>query len=102
MLDLIRNNLEQIAVICRANKVKRLELFGSAARDDFDFTASDLDFLVEFESYEDPAIADHWFGLEEQLAELLNRKIDLCSLRKATDPLFLDVANQSRIGLYAA
>jgi uncharacterized protein len=102
MLDVIQQNLDQIAAICRNHGVKRLELFGSAARDDFDPARSDLDFLVEFNNYNDPAIADHWFGLQEELAQLLGFTVDLCSLRTAKDPLFLAVANRHRVRLYAA
>jgi predicted nucleotidyltransferase len=102
MLDLIKDNLEHIASICKRHGVKRLELFGSAARGDFDPRESDLDFFVEFNDYGDPAIADHWFGLQEDLAELLGHEVDLCSSRTAKDPLFLNIANRHRVGLYAA
>lgn len=34
--------------LCRAYGVLRLDVFGSAVRDDFDQTRSDDDFLVEF------------------------------------------------------
>lgn len=102
MLEVIEKNLDQIAEICRRHGVKRLELFGSAARDDFYPQKSDIDFLVEFKSYDDPAIADHWFGLQEDLTSFLGHAVDLCSLRTAKDPLFLSVANRSRVGLYAA
>ncbi len=34
---------------CRRNHVRRLSLFGSSLRADFDPDRSDLDFLVEFE-----------------------------------------------------
>ena len=102
MLDVIKQNLEKITDICRRHGVKRLELFGSAARGDFDPAKSDLDFFVEFDRYDDPAIADHWFGLQEDLANLLGHTVDLCSLRTAKDPLFLEVANRHRAGLYAA
>jgi predicted nucleotidyltransferase len=102
MLDVIRQNLDRIADICRRHGVKRLELFGSAARDDFDPLRSDLDFFVEFNRYDEPSIADHWFGLQEDLSRLLGQTVDLCSLRTARDPLFLEVANRHRVGLYAA
>ena len=36
MLDLIEQHREQITALCRQYDVKRLELFGSAARGDFD------------------------------------------------------------------
>jgi predicted nucleotidyltransferase len=102
MLALVEQNLERIAAISKRRGVKRLELFGSAARGDFDPVESDLDFFVEFNDYGDPAIADHWFGLREDLAELLGHNVDLCSSRTATDPLFLNIANRHRVGLYAA
>jgi uncharacterized protein len=63
MLLLIEQIRQQIAGICRKQGVKRLELFGSAVREDFDPATSDLDFLVEFLDYDNPKIADQWFGL---------------------------------------
>jgi predicted nucleotidyltransferase len=39
----------EIEAICRRFHVRRLDLFGSAARDDFDPARSDIDFLVEYE-----------------------------------------------------
>ncbi|MGN6627162.1 MAG: nucleotidyltransferase family protein, partial [Tepidisphaeraceae bacterium] len=46
MIDLIERNREQIVALCKKHGVKRLELFGSAARDeDFDPKTSDVDFL---------------------------------------------------------
>ena len=38
MIELIGQHREQIAEICRRHQVRRLELFGSAARGDFDRT----------------------------------------------------------------
>jgi predicted nucleotidyltransferase len=102
MLHLIEQHREQINNLCRTHGVKRLELFGSAARDDFDSTKSDLDFFVEFVSYDDPKIADHWFGLQEDLEQLLGFNIDLTSLRTARNPYFLQVANRHKVLLYAA
>jgi len=102
MLLLIEQHRTEIESLCRKHGVKRLDLFGSAARDDFDPAASDVDFFVEFISYDDPAIADHWFGLQEDLAVLLGRSVDLTSLRAAKNPYFLEVANRHRMELYAA
>jgi len=102
MLDRIEQNLHQIAAICLRHCVKRLDLFGSAASGHFDPTTSDLDFFVEFVAYDDPRIADHWFGLQEDLEELLGCPIDLTSLRMAKDPIFLESANRNKMTLYAA
>lgn len=91
----------EIAALCRRFAVKRLDLFGSAARGELT-PASDLDFFVEFLSYDSPTIADQWFGLQESLENILGRHVDLTSSRAATNPYFLQVANRHRIPLYAA
>ena len=101
MIDLISQHREQIAALCRKYGVRKLELFGSAAREDFDVADSDLDFFFEFDA--DPtALANRLFGLAEDLQELLGRRVDLVSSQDAHNPYFLQVANQHRVTLYAA
>ena len=92
----------QIHNSCRQHGVKKLELFGSAARDDFQEQTSDFDFFVEFLNYDSPTIADQWFGLQEDLERLFGRKVDLVSRRAAKNPYFLEVANRDAVTLYAA
>jgi predicted nucleotidyltransferase len=102
MLQLIEEHREEIAALCRRYEVKRLELFGSAARGDFDPAKSDLDFFVEFLSEDWHGAADRWFGLQESLEALLGKHVDLVSVKAAKNPYFLEVANQHRVQLYAA
>ena len=71
--------LEQLAEFCQRWKIVRLEIFGSALRDDFS-AQSDLDFLVTY------AGDAHWglFGharIERELSELLGRNVDLMTRR---------------------
>ena len=47
---LIDKYREALITLCRRFHVRRLELFGSATRKDFDTQRSDLDFLVDFET----------------------------------------------------
>ena len=101
MHRLISHNRPQIVELCRRYGVRRLDVFGSAARDDFNRDESDIDFLFEFD--EDPdALADRFFGLLEGLEELLGRKIDLVSNNDVRNPYFLQVVNRDRVTLYAA
>lgn len=65
---------EEIAAFCRRHHIRRLALFGSVLRADFT-PESDLDVLVEFEAGYVPGLA--FFGMESELAHLLNRKVDL-------------------------
>ena len=46
MIALIEKHRDQIAALCRQYGVRRLELFGSAARGDFNANSSDVDFFL--------------------------------------------------------
>ena len=102
MLPLIEQHRAQIDEICRRRNVKTLELFGSAARGDFDPDKSDLDFFVELADYDAPTIVDDWFGLMEDLEALLGRSVDILSPSEVRNPYFLEVATEHRVMLYAA
>ena len=66
---------ERIAEFARRNHIRRLAVFGSALREDFD-ADSDLDFLVEFEPERIPGLLG-MARLERELTSLLGRKVDL-------------------------
>ena len=65
---------EQIADFCRRHHIRRLAFFGSVLRDDFG-PNSDVDVLVEFEPGKTPGFA--FFSMEEELSEILGRRVDL-------------------------
>jgi uncharacterized protein len=70
---------EAIGEICRRYHVHELSVFGSAARGDMK-PESDIDILVEFEPHAPIGLWE--FGdLEDELARLLERKVDLVSKR---------------------
>ena len=103
MIELINNNLLQIKAICLKHKVQRLEIFGSALNEDnYDLTASDLDFLVEFKPLKPGEYADTYFGLLEALEDLFNRHVDLVMTSAIKNPYFLESINNNREVLYAA
>jgi predicted nucleotidyltransferase len=62
----IADKLDALADLFRRHGVARLELFGSAARDDFDPSRSDADFLVTFQ----PAVRND-IGAVDDLKEAL-------------------------------
>ena len=79
MSPLIEDNLEAIGRLCRLYGVRKLELFGSILRQDFDPEHSDVDLLVEFE----PHVADsfaNFLDLKEALEQRLGRPVDLVKL----------------------
>ena len=102
MIALIENHQSEIASLCRRHGIKRLELFGSAARGTDFNSNSDIDLFVEFLDYESPSLADQWFGIQEDLDKMLGRHVDLTSIRAVDNPYFLEVANRHREILYAA
>jgi len=66
---------DQIAAFCRKWKIERLELFGSALRDDFD-EQSDVDVLVTFDDDRQVGLRE-LLDMEEELQQLFARKVDL-------------------------
>jgi uncharacterized protein len=64
----------KIADFCRRHHIRKLAVFGSVLREDFR-SDSDLDVLVEFEPGHTPGLA--FFGMEQELSELLGRQVDL-------------------------
>ncbi len=70
---------EKIAEICRKYQVRELAVFGSAARGDMR-PDSDVDLLVEFEPEASIGLFE-LAGMEEELAALLGRRVDLVSKR---------------------
>jgi hypothetical protein len=66
--------LEEIAAFSRRNRIRKLALFGSVLCDDFT-PDSDVDVLVEFEP--GTRVGLRFFALEQELAELLGRTVDL-------------------------
>ncbi len=102
MVDLIEHQRPQLFELCRKYDVRRLDLFGSAVRDDFDVERSDLDFVVEFHDFTIDNAADRSLGLMIDLEDLFHRKIDLVSYRAINNPYFKQSVDNTRVNLYAA
>jgi hypothetical protein len=102
MLPLIESKRSEVEAACRRRAVRRLELFGSAARDDFDPASSDLDFLVEFEASATLPALDQYFGLKEELEVLFGRPVDLIMPRAVRNPYVRAEIERDRRLLYAA
>ena len=78
----IEQHREKIAELCRRHGVRRLEVFGSAAREvDFDPSTSDADFLVSFDEVKGVAGFKRDLDLAEALRALLGRPVDIVDRR---------------------
>jgi predicted nucleotidyltransferase len=102
MLDLLEQNRDAIRKLCQECRVRRLEVFGSAARGDFDPARSDIDLFYEFDPNDNKDLADRFFTLQQGLEKVLGRQVELVSLADATNPYFLRVAMRDCLQLYAA
>jgi predicted nucleotidyltransferase len=99
---LVDKHRKDLTRICREFRVRTLEIFGSAAGEQYDETASDLDFLVDFMPWETTNAADRYFGLRSALADLFERHVDLVMVKALKNPFFIESVNATRVVLYAA
>ncbi|HEX3521427.1 MAG TPA: nucleotidyltransferase family protein [Stellaceae bacterium] len=86
MIEDIELHRGELQALCRRFHVRRLDLFGSAARGDFDPARSDIDLLVEFRRSAPPHPFDAYFGLKEALEELFGRPVDLVEAGAVRNP----------------
>jgi len=101
MIAEISLHREELRELCRRFHVRRLDLFGSAAGDDFDPARSDLDFLVEFERGA-PWAFKTYFGFKESLEALFGRKVDLVEPSAIRNPYFKESVERSREPIFEA
>ena len=70
----VQTDKDRISQFCRKHYIRRLCLFGSVLREDFS-PQSDIDVLVEFKQGHTPGLA--FFQMEEELSQIMGRKVDL-------------------------
>jgi hypothetical protein len=99
--DIARHQAD-LTELCRRYRVKRLELFGSAATGRDVPGKSDLDFLVEFEPLAPGIYADNYFGFLEGLEALFKRPVDLVVAAAIRNPYFKQAVEKTKALLYAA
>lgn len=75
MHEEIKLSKDKIADFCKRNKITKLSVFGSSLRDDFR-PDSDVDILVEFDSEARVGLMT-LTRLENELSEIIGRKVDL-------------------------
>lgn len=102
MHSLIEQNREKIAGLCRQYGVKRLEVFGSILRGDFDPQLSDVDVLVEFDGTARASSFEHYLGFKQGLEKLFGRTVDVVELKAIRNRRLRYYIEQSRVPIYAA
>jgi predicted nucleotidyltransferase len=100
MITLVERRRAELAELCRRYRVKRLDLFGSAARGAFDKDTSDLDFIVSFEGAGERGYATRYYEFAESLEALFGRQVDLLTERMIGTPFFRQEIQQARETVY--
>ena len=101
MLPLIAERQSEIAALCRRFSVRRLAVFGSAARgEDFDLQRSDVDFAVAFERAD--ASLDEFLALRDALAAAVGRPVDLVMDGSVRNPFILAGIQRSAETVYGS
>lgn len=93
----IRIDHERVAAFCRQRGIRRLRLFGSVLRGDFDPAKSDVDVLAEVRP--GTRTGFRFFGYGEELGALLGRRVDL-NTPAMLSPFFRDEVLRDAVTIY--
>ena len=102
MQPFIESKRDEIAELCRTHHVRRLSIFGSAVRDDFDPARSDVDVRVVFYHEGERGYAANYFDFKSKIQALLGRNVDVVSGSVIRNPYFEKEIENSQVTLYAA
>lgn len=84
MVDLMEIPQQALAELCRRHGVRRLSLFGSAARGEPN--ARDIDLLVDIAAPTPAVYADAYLTLKEELEDLFGKPVDLVAEGSLKNP----------------
>lgn len=101
MIPEIEQNRAAVAELCRHYRVRRLQLFGSAATGGFVPATSDLDFVAEFAHTHAPDYADRYYDFAEALEKLFQRPVDVVTPRALRNPYFRAEVKRTAKLIYA-
>ena len=101
MHPLIEKNRVSIENLCRQHGVRRLEVFGSILRDDFNDDRSDVDVLVEFTSQAANSFSS-FLDLKESLEAVFGRSVDLVELGAIRNKRLRYYIEKSKSPVYVA
>jgi hypothetical protein len=102
MTSLLEENRRAITELCARYGVVRLDAFGSALREDFEPERSDLDLLVELGPMEPYARVDAYFGMLDDLRDLLGMEVDLVMAGAVKNPYIARDIERTRRMVYAS
>jgi uncharacterized protein len=84
---------------CVEKGIRRIRVYGSATRGDFDPARSDIDLLIDFLPGRTPGFG--FFALGDELAEILGRKVDVNTEKMLSEHFREEALQQAKV-LYDA
>jgi hypothetical protein len=102
MVAALESKRDAIAGLCRKYGVVRMDVFGSALRDDFRDGESDVDLLADFGSMDPFELLDAYFDLLDELRALLGTKVDLVMSDAIKNRYIRAEVDRTKQVLYAA
>lgn len=100
MVALLEENAGEVQALCARLGVEKLDIFGSATREDFSPDASDLDFLVQFSPSAKDRLLDRYLELAESLERIYGRPVDLLTERSLKNPILKATIARTRQRVY--
>ena len=98
-MDLIENNMAELARICEKHHVSELYLFGSVLTNQFN-NKSDLDFLVKFGKVDLFEYFDNYSDFKSSLEFLYSRKVDLVEAQTVKNPILKRTIERTKKLIY--
>jgi predicted nucleotidyltransferase len=102
MVAIVEQKKDALAALCRKYGVVRLDVFGSALREDFRPGESDIDLLADFGELDPVELVDAYFDMLEELRALLGTRVDLVMTGAIKNPYVLADVERTKQLLYAA
>lgn len=102
MVSVLESKRQSIVDACTRFGVIRLEVFGSALRDDFRSGSSDIDLLVEFKPLDPHELVDAYFNLLDELRAILGGEVDLVMSDAVKNRYIAAEIERTKQVLYAA
>jgi predicted nucleotidyltransferase len=96
----VATHQRQLVSLCERYGVLKLDIFGSAARGDFNSADSDLDFVALFADRTNPNYVDRYLDFAEALEALFGRSVDLVTERSLRSPMFRRAVDCDRETIY--
>jgi len=97
-MNVLQAHIPEIEAACRELGVRRLDVFGSVARNE-ETATSDADFVAKFDR-SPGRLFDRFFELKERLELVLSRRVDLILEESIRNPYFREAVEKSRVNIY--